>query len=185
MSFEFRPLGRGDLGLLAGWLAAPHVQEWWGEDPDLAAVEARYGPGIDGDDPTEYFIVERAGVPFGFVQRYQFADEPGWVESLRPTGAPLDGAGVDYLIADPAQLGRGLGTALLAEFVADTWRRYPEVPALVVDVDPANRRSWRALERLGFERVWEGDLEAEDPADAGSAVVYVLERPTDSSSQAR
>ena len=42
-----------------------------------------------------------------------------------------------------------------------------------------------ALERLGFERVWEGDLEAEDPADAGPAVVYVLSRPTDSSSQAR
>ncbi len=55
----------------------------------------------------------------------------------------------------------------------------------MVDVDPANRRSWRALERLGFERVWEGDLDAEDPADAGPAVVYVLARPTDSSSQAR
>ncbi len=61
----------------------------------------------------------------------------------------------------------------------------PRCRALVVDVDPANRRSWRALERLGFERVWEGDLDAEDPADAGPAVVYVLARPTDSSSQAR
>ncbi len=185
MGFVFRPLRRGDLGLLAGWLAAPHVQEWWGENPDLAAVEARYGPGIDGEDPTEYFIVERDGVPFGFVQRYCFADEPGWVESLRPTGAPLDGAGMDYLIADVAQIGHGHGTAMLAEFVADTWRRYPEVSALVVDVDPANRRSWRTLERLGFERVWEGDLEAEDPADAGPAVVHVLSRPTDASSQAR
>ena len=185
MAYAFRPLGRGDLGLLAGWLAAPHVHEWWGEDADLAAVEARYGPGIDGGDPTEYFIVERDGVPFGFVQRYRLGDEPAWVDSLRPTGAPLDGAGIDYLIADPDQLGHGLGTAMLGGFVDDTWRRYPEVPALVVDVDPANRRSWRALERLGFERVWEGDLEAADPADAGPAVVYVLARPTDSSSQAR
>ncbi len=171
--------------MLAIGLAAPHVDEWWGEDADLGALEARYGPGIDGDDPTECFIVERDGVPFGFVQRYRLADEPGWVESLWPTGAPLDGAGIDYLIADPGQLGRGHGTAMLAEFVGDTWQRYPDVPALVVDVDPANRRSWRALERLGFERVWEGDLEAEDPADAGPAVVYVLARPTESSSQVR
>lgn len=185
MTLTFRPLGREDLPTLAGWLAAPHVHEWWGEDADVAAVEARYGPGIDGDDSTEYFIVERDGVPFGFVQRYRLADEPDWVDSLRPTGAPLDGAGMDYLIADVAQIGQGHGTAMLAEFVADTWRRYPEVNALVVDVDPANRRSWRTLERLGFERVWAGDLEAEDPADAGPAVVYVLERPTDSSSQAR
>ncbi len=70
-------------------------------------------------------------------------------------------------------------------FAADTWRRYPDVLALVVDVDPANRRSWRALERLGFERVWEGDLEAEDPVAAGPAVVYVLARPTESSIQDR
>lgn len=69
--------------------------------------------------------------------------------------------------------------------MADTRRRYPEGRALVVDVDPANRRSWRTLERPGFVRVWEGDLEAEDPADAGPAFVYVLARPTDLSTQAR
>lgn len=177
MTLTFRPLRRDDLPTLAGWLAAPHVHEWWGEDTDLAAVEARYGPGIDGDDPTEYFIVERDGVPFGFVQRYRLADETDWVESLRPTGAPLEGAGMDYLIADVTQIGQGIGTAMLAEFVADTWRRYPDVPALVVDVDPANRRSWRALERVGFERLWEGELVSEDPTDAGPAVVYVLSRP--------
>lgn len=164
--------------MLSGWLAAPHVHRWWQEDPDPAAVEARYGPSVDGDDPTELFVVEVDGGPVGLVQRYRLADNPDWVASLAPTGAPLDGAGMDYLIGDADRIGQGLGTEMLRPFVAQMWERYPDVPAVVVDVEPANPRSWRTLERLGFERVWEGDLEAEDPDDAGPAYVYVLARST-------
>lgn len=177
MTLTFRPLRRDDLPTLAGWLALPHVHEWWLEDADLASVEARYGPGIDGDDPTEYFVVEVDGEALGFVQHYLVRENPEWEHTLRPTGAPLDAAGMDYFIADPARIGQGLGTAVLTAFVAEVWRRYPEVDYLVVDVDPANTRSWRVLERLGFSLVWEGDLVTDDPIDAGPAYVYVLVRP--------
>src|SRR5690606_38522331 len=74
VEIAFRPLRRNDLELLAEWLARPHVHEWWLEDRDLAAVEARYGPGIEGDDPAEYFVVQRDGVDVGFVQRYLTRD---------------------------------------------------------------------------------------------------------------
>lgn len=185
MALSFRPLRREDLGLLSRWLGLPHVHEWWLEDADPAAVEARYGPGIDGDDPTEYFVVQRDGVDVGFVQRYLTRDNPDWVAALAPTGAPLDAAGMDYFVAAPALVGQGLGTAMLAAFVAALWHRYPDIRHVVVDVDPQNPASWRTLERLGFRRVWEGDLVTDDPIDAGPAYVYVLERPTVSSAQAR
>lgn len=185
MEIAFRPLRREDLGLLSGWLARPHVHEWWMEDADLTSVEARYGPGIDGDDPTECFIVEVDGVDVGFVQRYLTRDNPDWVAALVPTGAPLDAAGMDYFVADPALVGRGLGTALLRAFVAEIWARYPDVDHIVVDVDPENPASWRTLERLGFDRVWEGDLVTDDPIDAGPAYIYVLARPTEASTQVR
>ena len=185
MEIAFRPLRREDLGLLSRWLALPHVHEWWLEDADLASVEARYAPGIDGDDPTEYFVVEVDGEDVAFVQHYLVRENPEWEATLAPTGAPLDAAGMDYFLADPGRLGRGLGTAILTAFVAEVWARYPDVDYLVVDVDPANTRSWRVLERLGFSLVWEGELVTEDPIDAGPAYVYVLVRPTDSSTQAR
>lgn len=178
MEIAFRALRREDLGLLSRWLALPHVHEWWLEDAELAAVEARYGPGIDGDDPTEYFVVEVDGEDLGFVQHYLIRENPEWELTLAPTGAPLDSAGMDYFVADPDRLGQGLGTAILTEFVAEIWARYPGIEYVVVDVDPANTRSWRTLDRLGFSLIWEGDLVTEDPIDAGPAYVYVLVRPT-------
>lgn len=162
--------------MLCGWLAAPHVLPWWEEDPSPAAVEAKYGPSVDGDDPTELFVVEQDGAPVGFIQRYRLADNPEWVESLKVAGTPDDAAGCDYVIGSPELIGQGLGPQLISQFVADIWVRYPEVPAIVIDVDQLNRRSWRALEKVGFERVFSGDIESEPP-DSGPAHVYLLRRP--------
>ncbi len=177
MSIRFRALTRDDLPLLGDWLGRPHVQRWWQEDPSPAGVEARYGPSIDGDDPGEHFVVVRDGRPVGMIQRYRLADEPRWQEALRVAGTPPDAAGVDYLIGDEALIGHGLGPEVIARFVADTWLRYPEVPAVVVDVAQGNRRSWRALEKVGFERVYAGMVESDDPTDDEPAYVYLLARP--------
>ena len=67
---------------------------------------------------------------------------------------------------------------MITSFVAESWDRYPGCPACVVAVHEDNRRSWRALERAGFTRVWSGALVSEDPSDAGPQVVYVLRART-------
>ena len=82
----------------------------------------------------------------------------------------------EELIGRADLIGRGIGTAIIGELVEGTWRRYPDVPAIVVDVDQRNRRSWRALEKVGFERIWSGQLDTDDPSDEGPAHVYVLRR---------
>jgi RimJ/RimL family protein N-acetyltransferase len=45
--------------------------------------------------------------------------------------------------------------------------------SVVTSVDQANRRSWRALEKIGFQRVWAGVLDSDDPSDKGPTFVYV------------
>jgi aminoglycoside 6'-N-acetyltransferase len=40
-----------------------------------------------------------------------------------------------------------------------------------------NVASWRALEKAGFERIFAGPLESDDPSDSGPAFVYALRRP--------
>ena len=172
-----RSLARTDFPLLGTWLAAPHVARWWSAPGDPASLEARYGPTVDGDDPTEVFVATVGGEPVGLVQRYRLADEPGWVVALGPAGVPPDAFGIDYLVGDPARTGRGLGTAMIEALVADSWRRYPECPTCVVAVHADNRRSWRALERSGFARAWAGRLDTDDPADGGPHVVYLRRRP--------
>jgi aminoglycoside 6'-N-acetyltransferase len=172
----FRPMSRDDFGLLSTWLAAPHVEPWWREDPSPEAIEARYGPAVDGGDPTEHFIVERDGAPVGMIQRYLNRDDPDWATALADTGAPLDSAGIDYLIGHPALIGHGLGTEMIGAFVPATWMRYPDASAIVVTVSCDNRRSWRALERVGFERTWTGEIDSDDPSDEGLSHCYVLRR---------
>jgi aminoglycoside 6'-N-acetyltransferase len=55
-----RPLTGADLVQLSRWLAAPHVSRWWQDPSGLQSVQAEYQPSIDGDDPTEVFIIEVA-----------------------------------------------------------------------------------------------------------------------------
>ncbi|HWC33704.1 MAG TPA: hypothetical protein VG650_02640 [Mycobacteriales bacterium] len=63
---SFRPLSRDDLPQLFDWLRRPHVAQWWRDVPaDLGVVEAEYGPCIDGDDPTELFVVLPGTGPSG------------------------------------------------------------------------------------------------------------------------
>jgi aminoglycoside 6'-N-acetyltransferase len=172
-SFRFRAIARQDFGLLNRWMGAPHVHRWWREPFDLASIEDRYGPSIDGRDPTECFVVEYEGGPIGFIQRYRLADNPDWQRSLLVAGTPNDGAGIDYFIGSPSRLGKGLGPRIIDQFVEELWVRYPEIMAVVVDVSVENRRSWRALEKAGFRQVWSGTIESDDPSDDGPCHIYL------------
>lgn len=174
----FRPCTVHDLPMLAGWLAQPHVARWWREDPGLAAVTARYRPCLDGRDPTELFILESAGIPAGFFQRYRVADDPGWTAALRGAGQPAmeNAIGIDYLIGEPALTGRGLGTAAITAFTRLALARYPAAGLVAVAVSQDNAASWRALEKAGYRRCWAGELDSDDPSDEGPMYLYRHDR---------
>jgi aminoglycoside 6'-N-acetyltransferase len=177
MDIVFRRLERSDLALVGTWLSQPHVARWWREGHDPEALEARYGPCIDGTDPTEVRVTECDGEPIGLVQRYDVADHPDWARTIASTGLGERAAGMDYLIGDEARTGHGLGPLILARFVEETWARYPEATAVAVAMQQANRASWRAVEKCGFERFYAGELDSDDPSDQGPSYLYVLRRP--------
>jgi aminoglycoside 6'-N-acetyltransferase len=54
--FSFRPLSRSDFPLLQEWLGRAHVAAWWHERLDLTSVEVKYGPRVDGTEPTYVFV---------------------------------------------------------------------------------------------------------------------------------
>ncbi|HEY5245297.1 MAG TPA: GNAT family N-acetyltransferase [Acidimicrobiales bacterium] len=179
MSIDFRRLARSDFGALSGWLSEPEVRRWWREDPALDAIETRYGPIVDGDDPTEVFVVVVDGVASGIIQRYRTADDPDWARALRtavPATVRTPSAGVDYLLGRPDVRGRGVGTAAIDAFSATVFDELLDVTTIVASVQQANRASWRALERAGYRRVWAGRLDTADPSDDGPAYVLVRDR---------
>ena len=182
MSITLRPANEDDFPLLAQWLAAPHVHRWWFHDLGLEAVARDFGPVARGEEPAEDLIASLDDEPVGLVQRCRWDDWPDDLEEL-VTGlggradVPRGALTVDYLLGPPEVIGRGLGPQVIRVACEQAWAAYPDAPAILVPVSAANHRSWRALERTGFRRVAEADLEPDNPVDDRRHVVYRLDRP--------
>ena len=149
---SFRPLTRADLPLVHRWVNTPHVAEWWDDLPTLADVEADFGPGIDGEDATDYFVIEIASRPVGIIQTYLIDDEPEYKAAL---GGPQRAAGLDLAIGEPDLVGRGLGPAVIHAFATDVvFARWPAgvVDRCVAGPDHRNARSIAAFAAAGFRK---------------------------------
>ncbi|WP_346619728.1 GNAT family N-acetyltransferase [Blastococcus montanus] len=172
-----RPLRRADFPLIARWLAEPLVARWWADDPGAAAVEAQYGSSVDGTDPTAVYVGVHAGEPFGLVQVYRLADEPGSLAELSAVCPVPPGAlSIDYLVGTADARGRGLGAALIAAAVARGFAGHPDARDVLVPVALGNEASWRALRRAGATWYAEGDLEPDNPVDPPDHVVHRFRR---------
>jgi aminoglycoside 6'-N-acetyltransferase len=172
-SLEFRPFAHEDLPLLAAWLETPHVARWWPrEDTSRAALDAYYGPAIDGTDPTRLLLVLADAVPVGFCETYLHADHPDWDRAI---GLPKV-AGIDYLIGAPDLCGKGLGTAVIHELCALVFILYPEISGIASVPQADNAASRRVLEKNGFRLLEVRPIESDDPGDSGPAAIYLLER---------
>lgn len=162
----FRQLQRSDFPRLAVWFEQPHIARWWNESSDLDDIEAKYGPRVDGNDSTSMWIIEIDGNPAGLAQHYRHEDYPDHDEAVGVANA----VGIDYLLAKDFA-GRGLGPPMLAAFARLTLDRTPGADHCVAAPAQANRPSWTALERAGFQR-----LGACQPPDEPIAWMYVLDR---------
>jgi len=149
-AFDFRPLTRADLPLLHRWLNRPHVAQWWGGPVSLEEVERSYGADIDSA-VIQPMLAYWGGAPVGFIQAYDVmgADPDWWREETDP-GA----RGIDQFLANAEQLGQGIGSRMVAEFVATLFRD-PRVTKVQTDPSPDNVRAIRAYEKAGFRRVAE------------------------------
>jgi aminoglycoside 6'-N-acetyltransferase len=177
-TFSFRHLARADFAVLGRWLAQPHVARWWNHENSPQAMEADFGAVIDRLDPTDVFIVSLGTQPIGLLQRYTFADNPGYITELAHLiDAPGAALSIDYLIGEADLLSHGLGSAIIRAAVDGIWREYPSAPSIIVPVISANVASWRALERAGFTLAATGWLAPDNPVDDGDHRVYRIERP--------
>jgi len=148
--FGFRPLTRADLPQLHDWLNRPHVAEWWDEQRDLEYVLETYAADLDST-VIRMFFAYLAGEPVGYIQVYRVmgADPEWWTDETDP-GA----RGIDQFLANAEQLGQGLGSSMVRQFLASLFSD-PEVTSVQTDPSPRNGRAIRAYEKAGFRRVAE------------------------------
>ncbi len=170
---HFRRVTRADFPLLASWLAQPHNRRWWNHETDPESIEKDFGAAADGREPGEDHLGLVDGVPVALFQRARWHDYPEYVQEITPIlSVGPDAATIDYLIGDQTQTGRGLGPLLIAAYTEKLFVDMPDITEIVVPIVAANRRSWRAIERAGYTRVAEGDLEPDNPIDDPAHVVY-------------
>ncbi|HEY0800938.1 MAG TPA: GNAT family N-acetyltransferase [Steroidobacteraceae bacterium] len=155
----FRPLTRVDFPLLQRWLVQPHVDPWWNQRLDNAGLEAKYGPRIDGLEPTHVFLIELNKRPVGWIQWYLWSDYPEHAEQLE---AEVGTAGIDLAIGEPALVGLGLGPMVIATFLRRHIFAEPGISAVVTDIDSRNNRSLRAFCKVGFSITNSVQLRGED-----------------------
>ena len=72
---EFRPFTRADFPLLLDWFGREHVRRWWYDEPEtLEAMEAKYGPRLDGQEQVVSHVILLDGRPIGFLESYRAVD---------------------------------------------------------------------------------------------------------------
>jgi RimJ/RimL family protein N-acetyltransferase len=145
---SFHSFTRADFPLLEQWLRAPHVARWWRQPFDLGALETKYGPCIDGVEPTHLFLIEFDNVPIGFIQWYRWAD---YSEHAEHIGASRQSAGLDLLIGKPDMIGLGIGPAAIWKMDTELIFVDPTIDAVVSDPEEGNVQSLRAFAKAGFQ----------------------------------
>lgn len=152
MDVHFRRLTDDDLPLLHRWLNDPGVVRWWeGDDVSWAGVVGEYGSA--STDPTEHYLASVDDTDIGWIQCYAVADYPNEDEVKQWWALEIDrtAGGIDYLIGETADRGRGLGTAMISAFVDQVvWPQHPEWTQACASPVAENVASWRALEKAGF-----------------------------------
>ena len=141
--YDFRPVVEKDLPMIAGWLAEPHVAEWWdAPETDIAGIREN----IDSIS-VEPLIVELDGKPIAYLQSYDPHLDDGHPYADQPFGT----LGIDLSIGVPGLVGRGHGSAIVRQFVEQLFEE--GAPRVIIDPHPDNGRAIRAYERAGFRAI--------------------------------
>jgi aminoglycoside 6'-N-acetyltransferase len=160
-----RPLQTDDLAHVERWLSLPHVARWYLAGSSVEEEVDDLRRSVAGEQAVHAHVLMEDGTPVGWCQWYLCHDTPAWAADI---GAGPGDVGVDYAIGEPAAVGRGVGTQMVANLVGLVRSERPAC-AVMADPDERNVASRRVLEKNGFEFVAVRSL-ASEPTDDPMAI---------------
>lgn len=144
-AYDFRRMTPDDLDLVNGWIARPHVAQWWVDaDGPSEPIKPEDFPEDLNEPDFRMWIVSHEGRPFAYMQDYDPHLYPGHHFADRPAPA----RGIDQIIGEADMLNKGHGSAFIRQRVADLFAE--GVVVVVTDPAPNNPRAIRAYEKAGF-----------------------------------
>lgn len=169
----FRPLSRADLPAMLRWLSDPDVSRWYGEEErSLEALERHYGPGIDGTDPIDQYIIQIEGRDAGYIQAYVIDEHPDYARQIAVEPGAV---GIDLFIGDFAIRGRGWGVSVLRAFAGQIVFGTMRAPIAIIAPGPANERAIHVYAKAGFRwRKTVPIVDEESPHNTGDEYVMTI-----------
>lgn len=156
MKLSFKPLAIEDLDQLHHWFQEPTIQLLYARNQvwSLDDILHKYQPRINGTENVPSFIIEIESHPIGFIQYYCLKDylPEGVIRDINPLFEqyhPGEMAGIDVLIAEDKNRGKGLGTQIINQFIATFLMHYR---LIVVDPERSNVQAIRCYEKAGFRK---------------------------------
>jgi RimJ/RimL family protein N-acetyltransferase len=139
-----------ELDRVVGWMAEPHVAEFWRQDWSQAEWSAEVARQLAGDHSRPWTVWHR-GERLAYVEVYRAARDV--VADHYPAAA--HDLGVHIAIGERRRTGRGLGPAVLRAVVDGLFRADPRCRAVVGDPDAGHHVARRAFAAAGFAPVAE------------------------------
>lgn len=149
----FRRLRFEDLPLMHRWINEdPVVNQIWvqGETRSLEQITNKYGPRINGEQPTDPYLILAGETPIGYIQTYLWQD---YDEDFKAHIDLTDAASFDVFIGEAAYRYRGIGQEILSRFMREYVFARPEVKSCIITPLDNNPAGIRAYEKLGFRHV--------------------------------
>jgi len=139
------PFDRDQAALVTSWAAgdAEVVRAWISLEADAVPADVVAG-WSEADDVEAFLFTVDADGPYVAYGELWLDDEEGEVELAR-------------LLVAPELRGRGVGRALVGELVDRARSTHPELPDVILRVQPGNLRAIRAYHAAGFVDVPEGE----------------------------
>ena len=152
--FHFETVHDAHRPLVWEWLNQPHWQRWWGE-PNTEMAEI-FEP---TDTSWHGFIARLDDVPIGFIQHWRVgtAIDDGYLEEAPwLSWFPRETRGIDLSIGPEELLGKGYGSRMLTQFVADVVEPLSP-PQIIIDPEVGNDRAIAAYRKAGFTQLDRSD----------------------------
>lgn len=143
-----------DLPLVGRWMNDPVVAQFWGLSGSRSLAENHVRAQLDGDGRSVPCLGVLDGTPMSYWEIYRADLDP----LARHYPARPHDTGIHLLIGQPADRGRGLGSALLEAIAQLILDRRSACARVVAEPDIRNTPSLSAFLRAGFRVSGEVEL---------------------------
>lgn len=146
----FIPLDASHIALMHRWLSHGEAFRWYGRQPTTEeSVRQKYLV-AKPQEGTRCFIVQHDQEPVAFLQYYRISDHPRYASLV---GAEPHDYGMDLFIGRDDQIGRGIGTQIVAAALKELIFAQADAKRCLVGPSPENQRAIRCYEKCGFRYV--------------------------------